>query len=994
MPGPHSAPSAGELIRLGFSDLSRTRGLLNEPAVSELFESADIVAFADAADPDIALLGLSNIVAQDEAKPLVDALSQDAQSLQRLLTVLGVSNAMAEYLTRHPTRWLSISPDLEPDAPQRYRALLLQSVGADPQARAPVAAGSAEEQLADLRIAYRQELLQIVNDDINHGVSVERTAQTLALLADAVLEAALAIARHSVGPEAQDCRFSVIALGKCGALELNYISDVDVVFVVESDSEDDTAAIRVGTKLATALMRACMASTPEGTIWEVDPALRPEGKSGALVRTLQSYIGYYERWAETWEFQAQLKARAAAGDLELGQRYVETMQAFVWGAAGRENFVEDVQAMRRRVERSISGKKADRELKLAPGGLRDVEFSVQLLQLVHGRHDEKLRTAPTFAALRELANQGYIGLQDADELASAYDFLRTLEHRVQVYKLKRTHTLPSDDTNLRRIARSMGMRIDPVAELEKQWRNHARDARRLHEKLFYRPLLNAVARLGAGEAKLSPAAAGQRLLALGFTDPDSALRHLEALTSGISRRAAIQRTLLPVMLEWFSRSPDPDAALLNFRKVSEELGLTPWYLRLLRDQSAVAERLADLLGSSQYATGLLMHDPQAVGILADTYELEPRSRMSLEAEALTIVDRHDSPTTAVSAVRGLRRRELFRISAANVLRLADAEEVAQGLSDVASATLAGALHASVKSVTGQYEEDRGVRFLVVAMGRLGGAELGYSSDADVLFVYEPTGVLSDSESAQQAQKIASEIRRLLTLPGPDPILEVDTSLRPEGRNGPIVRSLDSYRAYYEKWASGWEAQALLRAVPACGDHQMARAFTEMIDPLRYPEGGITHDHLIEIRRLKARMESERLPRGVDPRSHVKMGPGGLSDVEWTAQLLQLQHGYNIPGLRTAPTFPALRAARDADLIAGEDAEMLMEAWLFATRIRNANMLVTGRADDVFPGRTKRLAGVAHLLGYDEGESQVLVEDYRKAARHARAVVDRVFYGFE
>jgi len=481
----------------------------------------------------------------------------------------------------------------------------------------------------------------------------------------------------------------------------------------------------------------------------------------------------------------------------------------VWSAADRPNFVEDVQAMRRRVEQNVPAKDADRQLKLGAGGLRDVEFSVQLLQLVHGRSDVMLHSPTTMYALEALATWGYVGREDASSLASSYEFLRTLEHRIQMYRLRRTHVVPDNDDDLRRIARSMGMRSDPVRELTDALRRHRLEVRRLHEKLFYRPLLNAVAKLDAGEARLTTQAAQQRLEMLGYSDPVGALRHLESLSSGVSRRAAIQRTLLPVMLGWFADAPDPDAGLLAFRQVSDALGSTHWYLRLLRDESLAAQRLATVLASSRYATDLLMRAPEAVVMLADDEELEARCREALVHEARAAAQRHDNPEVAVAAVRALRRRELFRTAVSEILHVAEVDEVGDALSDITAATIDGALEIALRVVERAKGSPLPMVFLVVAMGRFGGAELGFASDADVMFVYEPRG--DDHLAHEAALAVAGELRRLLMIPTPDPVLDIDAGLRPEGRNGPLVRSLDSYRSYYERWSATWEAQALLRA---------------------------------------------------------------------------------------------------------------------------------------------------------------------------------------
>jgi glutamate-ammonia-ligase adenylyltransferase len=648
--------------------------------------------------------------------------------------------------------------------------------------------------------------------------------------------------------------------------------------------------------------------------------------------------------------------------------------------------------MRRRVEAHLPTKEADRQLKLGPGGLRDVEFSVQLLQLVHGRDDFRLRSAATLTALEALSTHGFVGRDDAAELDHAYVFLRTMEHRIQLHRMRRSHSVPTDAGDMRRIARSMGYRTDAVEELTKDWRRQQREVRRLHEKLFYRPLLNAVARLEPGEARLTPEAARQRLEALGYTDPAGALRHIEALTSGVSRRATIQRALLPVLLGWFADAADPDAGLLAFRQVSDALGSTPWYLRLLRDEGAAAERMAKVLASSGYAADLLLRAPDATAMLGDDDELVPRPLQVLTSELESLTSRRTDSDAAAVAVRAVRRRELFRTAAADILGQLRTDEVVDAVSTTARATVAAGLQIAVRAV----EEARGgplpTRFAVVGMGRFGGHELSYSGDADVLFVHDPLPGADEKDAADAALATANELRRLLSLPAADPPLLIDADLRPEGRQGPLVRTLASYRAYYERWSLVWESQALLRAEPVAGDDDLGQRFLALIDPLRYPEGGLSADDVRETRRIKARVEAERLPRGADHTTHTKLGRGGLADVEWTVQLLQLQHAAEVPALRTTRTLVALAAASDAGLVAAEDADVLALAWRTATKVRGAVMLVRGKASDSIPTQAKERARVARLVDPDGGDAEAFLDEYLRVTRRARAVVERVFFG--
>ena len=986
-------PSTDALLaRLGFQDREAAVRRIAVPDL-DLASGPDLLAaFAEAGDPDLALASLTALAEVADAKELRAALERSEVFRRRLIAVLGASQALGEYLLRHPGDWKLLEKDGgAPDTPYFLRAAMLEAVGANADEAEPVADDAGETTNDRLRVAYRRWLLRLAARDLTGDAGLEPVAAELADLAAATLEAALAIARAALPETAEPVRLAVIGMGKCGGRELNYVSDVDVVFVAEPyEGGDEQAALRTATQLASGLMKACSAATAEGTIWPVDAALRPEGKQGPLVRTLASHVAYYERWAKTWEFQALLKARPVAGDRGLGKAYMDSVVGpMVWKAANRENFVADVQAMRKRVEATLTPAEAERQIKLGPGGLRDVEFAVQLLQMVHGRADDTLHSGTTLSALAALSAGGYVGRDDAARLDEAYRFLRTLEHRIQLYKLWRTHVLPEGDADMRRLGRAMGLRGDPKVELTEAWRKHAHEVRRLHEKLFYRPLLMAVSRLPEDQTRLTTEAARERLSALGYADPAGALRHLEALTSGLSRRASIQRQLLPAMLGWFADAPDPDAGLLTFRQVSDALGSTPWYLRLLRDEGMAAERLAHLLASTRFASELLQRAPEGIQMLADDADLRPRDHAALLTETSAAVARAQNPEAAAVGVRAIRRRELFRVAAADALGLLDVTEVCEALTAVVAATLSGALAAATQAVVG--EGDPVVRMAVIAMGRLGGHEMSYASDADVLFVHEAMPFVEDKVATDAAHAIANEFRRLLKMQAPEPPLEVDADLRPEGRNGPLVRSLQSYEQYYARWSSVWESQALLRAEFVAGDAELGERFHALIAPLRYPAGGLTDDQVREIRRIKARMESERLPRGADPSIHTKLGRGGLADVEWVAQLLQLRHGADVDGLRTTRTLPALAAAREARLISAEDVAVLAAAWKMASRIRNAIMLVRGRPADSPPTGGREQSSIARVLGYPADQTGRLLDDYRRITRRARTVVERVFY---
>ena len=1070
-----------QMVSAGFYDSGKSERWLEAPELAAVDRVNLFAGLRYAPSPDTALPALVRLI---EKHPPVAERANSGEKQMGLFRLLGASQAVGDFLYRHPqtidplfdtdtvrgeTALVATehpetvldtpetdTPNKTPERVQKsplpqsaplntpYRTRLLHAVGADPDAERPRARAelTGKDGYVALRVAYRAELAKIALIDVCSPDPVElmpTIGRHLADLAAAALEGALAIARAEVaegaggglcpaparGASVDALDLAIIGMGKCGARELNYISDVDVVYVIAPAPASDLPegaeplteqeCAQIGTELVHALTKAIMAPAPEPPLWEVDANLRPEGKDGPLVRTVESYVSYYKRWAENWEFQALLKARPVAGSARLGRRFAHAIDPFVWDSAARESFVESVQAMRARVTDNIPPAQVEQQIKLGPGGLRDIEFTVQLLQLVHGRTDPTVRTKSTIESLEALTGSSYISRADAQTFALYYKKLRLLEHRIQLSQLRRTHLMPAKEHERRALARSL---VSPerlgtlsAEQMYKAWQKLKRNVRSLHERVFFRPLLAAVSTLSRDEVVLTESAAQDRLAALGYRDPRGAMRHIQALTSGVSRRAEIQRHLMPVLLGWFADGVDADAGLLGFRIVSESLGTTSWYLRMLRDSPAAAERLCHILSSSRYITDLLEDAPTSITWLDKVADLQPLGAAALKAEIASLLSRHDDSAEAMRAVRYLRRREILRIAMGDALNLLGVQQVCTGLATVDECTIGAALAlAEREEITAkEREEAAGIREIpeeepknpllteiaVIAMGRLGGAENGFGSDADVMFVHRPVEGAGEEEAQSQANRIVNRLMQLIKQPVRPAIraerpLEVDADLRPEGKQGAMVRSLDSYRAYYERWAETWEFQALLRARPIAGSEELGRAFIELIDPYRYPRE-FTAEQAQQVRRMKARVEHERMPHGADRTRQLKLGRGGLSDVEWLVQLIQLQHAHEVQGLRTTSTLEALDAAVEANLVAAEDAEVLRDAWLLATKIRGGNVLRGVRQSDLLPTLRDALEAVARWSGYTPGSARQLEEDYLRVTRNARKVYERLFF---
>ena len=942
-----------------------------------------------APDADAALRTLVRLFENPDTgwNELNAALLTDRSLRGRLFAVLGSSLALGDHLVARPQSWKLLRG--KGQLPSRDQLARIFNECVDDPKNEPTAAV-----VPRLGALYRDQLLVLAALDLAATVEDEPVlpftlvAAQLADTADAALAAALRVAQATVCGDRVPPQLAVMAMGKCGARELNYVSDVDIIFVAEQ-------ADALSTRVASEMMRVASEA-----FFQVDAGLRPEGRSGELVRTLDSHIAYYQRWAKTWEFQALLKARAAVGDLELGRRYLAALMPMVWVACEREDFVVEVQAMRRRVEQLIPADVRGRELKLGSGGLRDVEFAVQLLQLVHGRSDESLHVASTVDALAALSQGGYVGREDGANLTASYEFLRLLEHRLQLQRLKRTHLLPevNDEEAVRWLARAAHIRPDgrhdAAGVLREELRNQNVRVSQLHTKLFYQPLLESIGPAGLEIAGggMTPEASERQLAALGYEGPKTALKHMSALVNQSGRRGRVQSVLLPRLLNWMSYAPDPDGGLLSYRRLSEALAAETWYLATLRDKPAVAKRLVHVLGTSAYVPDLLMRAPRVI----ESYGDGPAGPKLLETDPAVVARglvasaaRHPDPVRAIAAARALRRRELARIGSADLLGLLEVTDVCGALTSVWVAVLQAALDAMIR-VNMPDDGKAPAAIAVIGMGRLGGAELGYGSDADVMFVCEPAPGVDDSKAMRWSTTIAEQTRTLLGTPSVDPPLEVDANLRPEGRQGPLVRTLASYEAYYAQWAQAWEIQALLRAHSVAGDADLGQRFLLLADKTRYPPDGVSAEAVQEIRRMKARVEAERLPRGADPNTHTKLGRGGLADIEWTVQLVQLRHAHEIPALHNTSTLQSLDAIAEADLVPADDVDLLRQAWLTATRARNALVLVRGKPTDQLPGPGRQLNAVAVAAGWPTDDGSEFLDNYLRVTRRAKAVVRKVF----
>ncbi|MGH2724261.1 MAG: bifunctional [glutamine synthetase] adenylyltransferase/[glutamine synthetase]-adenylyl-L-tyrosine phosphorylase [Actinomycetota bacterium] len=870
-------------------------------------------ALAAAPDPDLARVALSR-VGED---PVARELLADPGVLGAALRLLGFSSAVTDFLVAHPEE-AALFAELHP----RDRAALSVEVTADIDRHGPE---------AGLRRFRRRALFRVAARDLG-GAPFEEVVTEVSAIAEACLEGAVAAAGGGL---------AVIGMGKLGGGELNYASDVDVLFVHRQGGAE--AQAEAGGRAARAIALLSEA-TAEGVALRVDASLRPEGRAGALSRSLSATSDYYRRHAATWEKQALLKARPVAGDMPLGALLLDELAPVVYPEHLEPSAIEDVRQMKVRIEEYVRarGKEAT-EVKRGRGGIRDVEFAVQLLQLVHGRRDSRLREPNTLRALAALGEQGYVATADADALAGSYRFLRTLEHRLQLARDVQTHELPGDEPSRRRVARSMGL-ADGDA-LAADYRRHTRVVRGLHERLFYRPMLEAFAGPAVPRPGTDREATVELLAGFGLRDPDAAYRRLDRLVDPGDRLGRVLQHLFPVTAPALALSPDPDAALVRFERVIEALRADAHAPDRLASNPEVARRLALTVGASSWLSDLLVARPEAVAALGG------------QADG-------DAPADLLVAV-----------GAAYAAGQLAVPESGRALTRVADAVVSEAVADAAPTLP----------FAVIGLGKLGGQELNFASDLDVVFVYEGEGPQAFAEAERAATAVLAGIR--------DRGFEADPDLRPEGRSGPLARSLAAYLEYWERWGQTWEFQSLLKTRFVAGQEELGRRLVGAAGDFAYPEL-LPVEREAEVRRMRVRMEQERVRPPDARRFHFKLGYGGLADVSFAVELSQMRHGVHRPELRRRHTLEALEALSRERLVEDSVSLALGEAYVFLSEVKNAMEIDRRVHAEAIPPSPEAQLALARLLGYEEYPRQRFLEDYRRVTRRARRAMERVFYGEE
>lgn len=991
------------------------------------------------ADPDMGLNNLERFFANPAALAVTAnvtaLLDSRARVLEILLGLFATSQMFSDLLAQHPEYLDMLRVPLR-------KSPSLAELRDGLQGEVDAAYEDSSVLRAFRRFRHRQ-LLRIGTNDIIRDRPLDEITRDISRVADAALEVAYVTALRNVArrfgepftPDGRPIGGVLLALGKHGGEELNYSSDIDLMFLYAEEGETRgkrTTVIPASEFFARAVsevIRLLAAHTDRGQAYRVDLRLRPEGQRGSLARSLASTLSYYDSMGRTWERQMLIKVRPVAGDFGLGQRFVHDIEAFVYRKYLSFSEINEIKAMKRRIEQKASQAGASQtEVKTGRGGIRDIEFTIQFLQLLNGGDLPAVRQRNTLAALAALEQAGCLTDQEYRVLDDAYRFLRKTEHRLQLLFDLQTHQLPAREDELRKLALRMGyaprreerlvvprarkqrgraqsarpddtravaapVPIDPLEAFRHDFRDKTEPTRRILDHLLHQTFAgSSVQSEPESDLLLDPNPDPETIRAvLGrypFRDVDAAYGNLAQLAQEVPflsprRCRHFLASIAPALLRAIADTPDPDMALLNLEKVTASLGGKTVLWELFSFNSPSLKLYVDLCASSQFLSEILINNPGMIDELLDSLVLnQPRNRIELLAELDELCK---GATDLEPILHSFQDKELLRIGVRAILNKDSIQETTAALSDLAETILVQLVGPQQAPLLRRYgaptlEGGRPCRFAVLALGKLGAREMNYFSDLDLMMIYEGDGRTASPASAARTDRhestenlvyfteLAQRQIKALSHIGPlGRLYQVDMRLRPTGKSGSLVLPLSEFRRYFgadgdspahpEGGAQLWERQALTRGRVVYGEPDFALEVAQAVAAAAYAPGW-RPELVDEIVAMRERLEASR------PVRDLKRGPGGLADIEFLVQLLQLAHGPDLPALRTPNTWQALEALREADLLSPEEHEALRAGYDFLLRVQNRLRIVHNRTFDAVPEAAGEVEKLARRLGFD------------------------------
>ncbi|WP_193771312.1 bifunctional [glutamate--ammonia ligase]-adenylyl-L-tyrosine phosphorylase/[glutamate--ammonia-ligase] adenylyltransferase [Candidatus Magnetaquicoccus inordinatus] len=927
------------------------------------------VALQTAEPETIEPLLLALIESSPEHAPLLLEWLQEEKSGRRLLLALGNSPYLCRVLRRWPDA-LALAREEELHIAEANESLL----------QALHKAGTWNEAARLLRAHKHRYYFHIGARDLSGETALPEVVQQITLLAEGCMEGGYqwlnrTLANrygqpmiHSQDGHQQAARFVIIGMGKLGARELNFSSDVDLIYLFDAGIGEVEGSCSLPIKeyyhrLGRDFIRLLGESTAEGHAFRVDLRLRPEGEGGDLVISCRSAEIYYEAWGQTWERAAMIKARPVAGDRLLGEEFLRGLQPFIFRRYLDFAALEAIREMKRKIDRKmVLADDYRRNVKLGYGGIREIEFFVQSQQLIHGGKNPLVRQRETLVTLQALRDCGLLAQEDCRFLQEAYQFLRTLEHRLQLKHDQQLHSLPEDALAFARLSKRMGM--SSSEELQERFQSCTQQVHLLYQSLFYdaerqheegrHPLVEELL-----ASSVEDAHALERLHGAGFLDPERALQSLEILRDGPRRDMTepTRRWYKRIGAPWLGEilaAPDPDMALRHVESFLQGLGHRVSYLALLLENPPVLQLLTRLFGSSVLLSQFFMRHPELMDhLVARDFFQHYRSRSEMAADLEKLLSTEKDREQRINLMREFKNSETLRMGVRDLSHAAEPPEVMAGLSALAEVILARVLE-DVREELCARHGDPGLPFVIVAMGKLGGRELNYASDLDLIFLHgDPGEITQTSGSSPMAigpffsrlgQRI---INSITTLTRTGKLYELDMRLRPSGNSGTLVSSLSAFLHYQREEAWTWEHQALTRARVVAGDAEFAEQVRQEIYALLCKQRAVETIRR-EVAEMRQRLWAEKEPPSgwID----IKQSRGGIVDIEFLAQFLLLSFAAEHPGIVQSNTARALRTCQQVGLLSADEHAILEEVYGFLRLIENRLRLLHGRSENrIAPG---------------------------------------------
>ena len=970
-------------------------------------------------DPGMALNNLDRFLATTRNPLSLGGLfERDREALPTLLQIFSTSQYLSDLLVRDPESFdLLLITEGQPVARDVLAAEICSEAAALTDERAVMTL---------LRRYKHRETLRIAYGDIVRKQRLETVTQQIAYLADAICQAALETAWRGLQqkrglprrPDGQRSRFVVLGLGKLGGVELNYSSDIDLVLISDGDGKTDgerpVSNQEFFDRLAGNFVRLLTEPTDLGAAYRVDLRLRPDGDQGPAVISFENALRYYDVKGRTWERQAFVKARPVAGDRDLGHQFLGQLESWIYRRYLSRADITGILALKRRIEKRARREGADsRNIKTGHGGIRDIEFVIQFLQLLNGGDVRDVRTGNTLEAIDRLEQIGCLTMQERTILDENYAFLRKLEHRLQIMFDLQTHALPEHDTELRRVAIRMGYVDRPVGTALKKFKIDLKTKAELNRKILNHLLRDAFGDEGEPEPETDlvldpdppPESIREVLGRHGFRDAPSAYQNLLTLAaekiSFLSTRRCrhFLASIAPRLLKAIARTPDPDGTLVNLSKVSDSLGGKGVLWELFRFNPPSLQLYVQLCASSPYLSGILVSNPGMIDELMDSLVLNKLPTLASLETTLSELCRGAEDIDPI--LHSFKNSLHLRVGVRDILGKEDIYATHRVLSDIAEVCINEITRREFERLVARYgvpmaagdsSSTQPGSPVILALGKLGGREPNYHSDLDLIFVYEADGMTrhlrpnrphETTTNQHLFSQLGQRIIKVVTHMGPQGRLyELDSRLRPTGKSGLLAVSIDEFERYFaEGRGQLWERQALCKARPIFGT---PRAREKVMQVVRrcIAEPPWQRSNATDIRTMRHRLQETA------SRRNLKRGPGGTVDVEFVVQMLQMRHATASPAVLVPGTLDAIAALHSAGHLRDEDGAFFSRSYRFLRSVESGLRLMNTTARHDLPADETELKKLAFLLGY---HSEItLLDNCQEYTRENRERFNRLF----